>query len=158
MVEVTRRRSNSEILPKRLVREVRRVRQGGLNRSVSSESQDQRGPVAEHRTRRELTTEELELIESRFRDGVLMKIIAADLEIDRRKVRKVLYDAGITQPKTPLTPMQVAAAARMYEDGGSLATVGGRFGVSAGTIRAKLLTAGVEIRPRVGGPAPRRAV
>lgn len=79
-----------------------------------------------------------------------MKVIAADLQIDRRKVRKVLYEAGAARPRTRLTLAQIADAARMYEEGASLARVGERFGVSAGTMRARLLNAGVDIRPRTG--------
>jgi len=97
-----------------------------------------------------LAPEELEQIVSRFREGMPMKVIAVDLQIDRRKVRKVLYEAGAARPRTRLTVAQIADAARMYEEGASLARVGERFAVSAGTMRAKLLTAGVEIRPRAG--------
>ena len=79
-----------------------------------------------------------------------MKVIAVDLQIDRRKVRKVLYEAGAAHPRTRLTAAQIADAARMYEEGASLARVGERFGVSAGTMRARLLGAGVEIRPCAG--------
>jgi hypothetical protein len=79
-----------------------------------------------------------------------MKIIAAELQIDRRKVRKVLYEAGAARPRARLTVGQIADAARMYEEGASLARVGERFGVSAGTMRTRLLAAGVEIRPRAG--------
>ncbi|WP_460783253.1 hypothetical protein [Microbacterium tumbae] len=86
-----------------------------------------------------------------------MKDIAADLEIDRRKVRKVLYEAGAAQPRTQLTLAQLADAARMYEDGASLARVGQRWGVSAGTMRTRLQTAGVTIRPGIGGRSRRRA-
>jgi hypothetical protein len=97
-----------------------------------------------------LTPEELEQIVSRFRDGVPMKVISTELRIDRRKVRKVLYEAGAARPRTRLTLAQIADAARMYEEGASLAAVGERFGVSAGTMRTRLLAAGVEIRPRAG--------
>lgn len=79
-----------------------------------------------------------------------MKVIAADLQIDRRKVRKVLYEAGAAQPRTRLSPAQIADAASMYEQGASLVRVGERFGVSAGTMRARLFSAGVDIRPRAG--------
>lgn len=152
---VPRRSSNPGATPKRLVREVRQVRRGRLGRDLRHSLEDRRGPVAEHRTRRELSAQELEVIVARFRAGVTMKVIAAELEIDRRRVRKVLYEAGAAQPRTRLTNAQVAQAARLYEDGASLARVGDRFGVSAGTIRSKLLDAGVVIRPGVGGPVSR---
>lgn len=119
---------------------------------MPSEPRDHRGPLAEHHTRRTLAREELELIVARFREGVPMNVITADLEIDRRRVRKVLYEAGAARPRTQLTASQIVIAARLYEDGTSLARVGEKFGVSAGTIRTRLVAAGIEIRPGVGGP------
>lgn len=106
--------------------------------------------MAEFRTRRELAAGERAAIVERFRAGAAMKVIAAELEVDRRAVRRVLYDAGVAMPPRRLSADEVAEAARRYEEGMSLSQLGERFGVSAQTMRNKLVAAGVELRPRPG--------
>ncbi|QLD13143.1 hypothetical protein HW566_00845 [Microbacterium oleivorans] len=46
-----------------------------------------------------------------------------------------------------MTEPEIKDAARRYEEGSSLARLGDRYGVSPGTIRLKLIRAGVEMRP-----------
>lgn len=45
-----------------------------------------------------------------------------------------------------LDESQIAEAARLYEQGDSLATIGTRIGVTAHTVRSRLIEAGVEKR------------
>lgn len=138
---------------KRLVRAVRRVRKGAGRASGATGIVDLRGDTAQYRTRRELTAAEVEAVVARFGKGETMISIARDLEVDRRRVRKMLHERGATQPPRRLTSMQVKCAADLYEAGSSLADVADRLGVSAGAVRNRLIAYGVRIRPGVGGRA-----
>lgn len=80
-----------------------------------------------------------------------MIAIAGDLGLDRRRIRRVLYERGAAAPRAGLTAAQIRRAAELYEAGSSLADVADRFGVTANTIRRLLVDCGVEMRPRVGG-------
>lgn len=86
-----------------------------------------------------------------------MKAIATELGLDRGVVRRVLYEAGVASPPRRLTEEEISEAARRYEEGMSLARLGERYGVSAETVRIKLLDAGVQLRARRGwAPTPAR--
>lgn len=155
VVEETRRSSNPGATPKRLVRAVRQVRSSVASRSRLPQSVDERGRIAVYRTRRELTVGVVDEIVERFVNGEAMRDIAANLKVDRRRVRKALYERGAATPPTRLSDAEIAQAARLYQDGASLAAVGDRFGVTANTIKRRFIERGVDIRPGVGGPARR---
>lgn len=64
----------------------------------------------------------------RFTNGQPMRDIASALELDRRRVRKVLYERGAAAPPKRLSDAEIEQAARLYQGGASLAAVGKRFG------------------------------
>lgn len=114
---------------------------------------DARGSVASYRRRRVLTAAEVEQILDRYRAGERIQTIAVDLEVDRRQIRKLLYEHGAASPPVRLTARQIRRAAELYERGSSLADVAEQFGVSATTIRRCLTKQGVDTRPSVAGPS-----
>lgn len=131
---------------KRLVMAVSRIRRGKLRREGPATSVDERGEIVIYRTRRELSAEERRAVISRFQEGAFIKDLAREFEIDHRRLRKVLYDAGVARPPHRMSPQEISEAARLYEAGSSLAALGERYGVDAGTVRSKLLKAGVVMR------------
>lgn len=80
-----------------------------------------------------------------------MIAIAGDLEVDRRRIRRVLYERGAAAPRAGSRRHRSGCAAELYKAGSSLADVADRFGVTANTIRRRLVDCGVEMRPHVGG-------
>ena len=69
--------------------------------------------------------------------------------------RRWLRAAGVElqpkgRPSHPAQMLDVNELLRLYEAGASIGTLGERFGVSSATVRARLLEAGVKLRPRPG--------
>ena len=134
-------------LTRRLARAAAKVRSGHVERSSSSDLVDLRGDVCESITRRKISdTDRSEAIRL-FRSGVYLKDIASELKLARASVRKILYDAHASAPPQRMSEAEIKEAARRYEDGDSLVRLSERFGYSPGTIRTKLLRAGVQMRP-----------
>lgn len=81
--------------------------------------------------------------------------VAAELGVAFETARRWLMDAGVElQPKG--RPSHAAASlntpmlTRRYHAGESIAALGASYGVSPATVRARLIAAGVELRPRRG--------
>lgn len=53
-----------------------------------------------------------------------------------------------------MTDVDVREAAQLYVAGNSLAALGAKFDVDAGTVRRELLRAGIQMRLRRGWPRP----
>lgn len=136
-----------ERLTRRLHRAASRVRAGQIRRNSDPGRVDARGDVCDSITRRKITGADCEEAISMFRSGSRTKDIAAELRVTKASVRKILYDAGVSAPPRRMTDTEIREATRRYEEGESLARLSERFGYSTGTIRTKLIRAGVEMRP-----------
>lgn len=83
-----------------------------------------------------------------------MKEIAAAHGIHRVTVSQVLERTGTAKWPHSVTPSQVDTAARLYEEGLSLANIGSQLGFTATTIRGVLLRRGVATRDSHGRYCP----
>jgi len=86
-----------------------------------------------------------------YASGKNMNELAREFGVHRVTVRKVLDRAGITVRAKGLAEVQVREARRLYEQEHlSLAVVGARMGVDAGTVHARLRELGVAMRDTHG--------
>jgi hypothetical protein len=81
--------------------------------------------------------------------------VASELGVAFETARRWLLSADIQlqpkgRPSKPASTLDLEAITRRYLAGDSIATIGEAFGVSPATVRARLLDAGVEMRPRRG--------
>ena len=81
--------------------------------------------------------------------------VASELGVAFETARRWLLDAGVQtqrkgRPSAKAESLNTAVLTKHYEAGASIATLGTRFGVSPATVRARLLDAGVQLRPRRG--------
>jgi lambda repressor-like predicted transcriptional regulator len=87
-----------------------------------------------------------------YEAGATVRELVFQFGMHRATVLAHLERQGV--PRRPqlrkLPDDQVAEAAALYTAGLSLADVGRRLDVSAGTVRKELLHAGVSVRPRMG--------
>ncbi|WP_026124255.1 helix-turn-helix domain-containing protein [Nocardiopsis baichengensis] len=68
--------------------------------------------------------------------------------IARQTVSKILKRHGAQMRRTGLSLDQIDEAARLYEEGWSLARIGEKMEVSPDTVRLRLLERGVRMRDR----------
>jgi hypothetical protein len=76
--------------------------------------------------------------------------LAAQYGINRKSVSKQLHVRGVTMRMGGLSPTQIDQAVGLYVEGASLATIGQRLGVDAGTVHARLRERGVVMRDTQG--------
>lgn len=86
----------------------------------------------------------------RYQAGETLRQIAKDLGVGRERLGAVLRADGVQTRRRPIPSAAVPELVRRYQAGESLATLGARFGWSPGTIRARLLDAGVAMRDQHG--------
>lgn len=89
-------------------------------------------------------------IVAEYRAGQTMKEIAARHDIHRVTVSEVLDRTGTVKRPKGMSPSQTDLAARLYESGLSLASMGAQLGFDAVTIRTALLRRGVRTRDSHG--------
>lgn len=82
----------------------------------------------------------------RYKAKETLSVIARDLGVSRQRLAGRLRDRGVKIRRERPSPEQVLAMCRRYEQGESLATVGGQMGFDAGTVRNHLIAAGVVLR------------
>ncbi|WP_159622039.1 hypothetical protein [Ruania rhizosphaerae] len=75
-----------------------------------------------------------------------MKQIAARHGIHRVTVSEVLNRSDTAKRPRGMNSTQVSLAAKLYESGESLATVGAKFGFNAATVRTALMSIDVQMR------------
>lgn len=85
-----------------------------------------------------------------YRSGEPSAAIGVMHGLNKNSVIKVLRDAGIAIRRQGLTDEQVDDANHLYEAGQSLAKIGAKLGVEAGTVRRALLRYGVKMRDTHG--------
>lgn len=83
--------------------------------------------------------------------------VADELGVAFETARRWLTAAGVTlqpkgRPSKNASKLDPSALTKRYNGGDSIATIGEAFGVSPATVRARLIEAGVELRPRRGWP------
>jgi transposase-like protein len=81
--------------------------------------------------------------------------VAAELGVAFETARRWLIDAEVQlkpkgRPSSPATALSARKLGREYSAGSSIAAIGEVHGVSPATIRARLIEAGVALRPRRG--------
>lgn len=81
-----------------------------------------------------------------YQAGTQVKDLATKYGISRETISKRLRRQAIKPRKVGLDERQIKEAALLYNQGDSLATIGQRMGVSAQTVRARLIEAQVVIR------------
>ena len=105
-------------------------------------------PVQTCRTARQLREEEIDKLVTAFEGGVSIRKLAAKFGIYRTTVGQHLRARGVDTHNFALQPEDVAAAAKLYESGWSVAQLAKRYKVGNETMRARLVTAGIEMRGR----------
>lgn len=84
--------------------------------------------------------------------GHSMNEIASAHRIHRVTVSEVLDRTGTAKRPKGMNPSQIDMAARLYESGLSLASVGAQLGFNATTVRTALMSIGVRMRDSHGRP------
>lgn len=96
------------------------------------------------------TADQAKLVQA-YRDGVTLIELAARFSVHRQTVSEILKRHGIDRRYRRIEPHQLAQIRAWYHDAGeSLATIGRRLGVDAGTVHKAMRDAGIPTRPRVG--------
>ena len=91
----------------------------------------------------------------RYRRLGSVPALAAELGVAFETARCWLMEARVElqpkgRPSQKAHKLNPAVLAKRYASGDSIATLGEAFGVSPATVRARLIEAGVELRPRRG--------
>jgi DNA-binding CsgD family transcriptional regulator len=90
-----------------------------------------------------------------YHTGKTIKDLAVELGVDRQTVSAHLRRAKVPIRRGGLDQDQADEAARLYQAGWSSGRLAKMFSISADTVLKALRSAGVSIRPRQGGPAPK---
>lgn len=107
-------------------------------------------PPRSARKGKHLLTETERAIVAEYQAGQTMKAIAAKHGIHRVTVSEVIDRTGTAKRSKGMSPSQVDMAARLYESGLSLASVGAQLKLDATTIRTVLLRSGIAMRDSHG--------
>lgn len=83
--------------------------------------------------------------------------VAAKYGVAYETARRWLQQAGVEfrgkgRPSPRAAELNVKELIKRYESGESVATIGKALGVAQATVRARLIEAGVTLRPRRGWP------
>lgn len=100
-----------------------------------------------YNTARQLRPTEVDELVAGYGAGATVFELGARFDIDRRTVGQHLRSRGVDTTPPGLHPDDVPTAIRLYQDGWSLARLSNKFGTTDMTVRARLLEAGVVMRP-----------
>lgn len=89
-----------------------------------------------------------------YQEGATVSELADRYDVDRVTASRILHRHSVTMRFRSPSPAEVDEAVRLYRSGLSLVGVGERLGFSNTTVWSALRAAGVEMRPRRGGPKP----
>lgn len=101
-------------------------------------------------TARQLNADQTQTLIDAYRAGATVYELGPQFGIDRRTVGKILIRNGVPTKHPGLSVDEVDQAARLYEDGWSLARIAARLGVTATTVHRRLRERGVAMRPTSG--------
>ena len=99
---------------------------------------------------RRLTLEQQAEVVRRYQAGAQMKYLAQHYRIHRRTVSAILKRHGVEPRRQELSSEQIQHAVLMYAQGNSLAVIGSKLGVDAGTVHDRLREQGVIMRDTHG--------
>jgi AraC-like DNA-binding protein len=97
-----------------------------------------------------LTDEELDVVVAGYEAGLTLHELSSALGPDRRTLAERLEARGVQRRGRRLTDLQIEDAARLCEQGWSLARIAEHFGVHSESIRYRLKRAGLTMRRRNG--------
>jgi transposase len=100
---------------------------------------------------RQVAQETIDVLVSRYLDGVPTLALAKQFKLGKETVSKLLREAGVEIRRQGLPEDKVAEAAVLYRSGLTLAEVAEHYGVSAHAVYNKLRAAGVQMRAGHGG-------
>lgn len=92
-----------------------------------------------------------QLIEG-YQAGATVYELGDQFGIERRTVSAILHRHGVPMRRRGLSGEQIDDAVRLYNQGWSLARIGARMDVAAGTVRQRLHERGVTMRDTQGQP------
>jgi hypothetical protein len=134
----------------RLRADIKRIRD--LSRNTAHQARDSSDGLLRVRKQHatHLSEARVDELVARYEAGATVPVLIEEFRIHRSTVLNHLKRRGVhTRVKRRvLTDQQVAEAAKQYRAGDSLATIGKRYGVVAGTVRRELIKIGVEMRPK----------
>lgn len=88
--------------------------------------------------------------EAAYLAGRSLKAIAKEVGIGHERLSRLLRERGVRLRRQPPTREEMAEMQTRYNEGASLERIGATLGYSAGTVRTRLLTAGVVLRDSHG--------
>ena len=115
-----------------------------LFRSTANEHQDAR-PEPRRRAR-QLRTHEAEAVVGRYREVRNIRTVAAELQLSRSTVARILSEHGVDATRR-MTTAEISEAAELYEQGLSSGVIGKQLGFDNHTILRALRRRGVPFRP-----------
>ena len=117
-------------------------------RAVQPSVRDSRGPIvgAVGKVQTFLTPAQVEALVASYRAGASTTELSASFGIHRRTVVLHLHRQGVPLRRDGLATKHIKSAARLYDQGWSLAQIATKYGTTANTVRAVLLAHGVEMR------------
>ena len=122
-----------------------------LSKASDSSTSDVGGPDRSPRQAQlRLEPAEVDRLVDQYRSGATVRELAAEFGVGRTTVSAHLERRGLPRRYNRLGGDALVEAGRLYRDGWSLARLGERYNVDAGTVRRALLKSGVQTRPRRG--------
>jgi lambda repressor-like predicted transcriptional regulator len=99
-----------------------------------------------------LTAAEAVSVAQEYQAGANMHALARKFQVHRTTISDCLHKLAVPLRRQGLQDDDLPEAARLYQEGWPLARLSEKFGSTDNTVRARLLEAGVVMRPRRGGP------
>jgi hypothetical protein len=87
-----------------------------------------------------------------YETGQTIEELVSQYKVGHGSVVRLLHEHGVAMRNQGLSPEQIEQAAKHYQDGWSVAKVGKHLEVDGTTAWTALKKAGVQMRPRRGGP------
>jgi hypothetical protein len=107
-------------------------------------------PKGAKQSQTRLSPDRLEAFAEAYQADMGVQDLIEEFKVSRSALYGIVKRLNLPGRRSTLAAGDVAEAARLYESGDSLQSVGQHFGVAAHTAAAVLREAGVEIRPRRG--------
>lgn len=102
------------------------------------------------RTAKQLGEQQVAELIAGYLAGATVYELSRQFKISRQTVSRHLHRHNVPMRMRGLSPEQIDEAVRLYEAGWSLARIGGRMNVDAGTVHDRLRERGVRMRDTHG--------